>query len=309
MDKPAESDNRALINFAEGNLGAKIMGVSHPAGAKENRKAVILVLPRDQQPHSIKKFLDEYLTAPERRKGTAKLTDADSFIAHVNRFKDADSAVFALADPKAPKLLSVIDYHRAGGEGQPRFGEHRALYDCPLSEEWKAWTASDGAKMAQGDFAEFIEDRIGDMVAAPQFSDDEQDAKLVEVAAMLGGKYCLPSTMMELSKGIQVHSTDKVHQAVNLATGEIEIQSQSDHGEAGTRFRANNLFLVCIPVFENGPLYRLVGRLRYRVANGTIVWFYDLWRADKVFKHAFDELCTVAAERTSLPVFRGQPEA
>ncbi len=302
---PHKGENEALIDFVNLNLRPHLTSLSRPAGPN----GAVIALPHSQRLESIKPFLDEYLPAPERRQGTAKLTDAASFIAHVNRFKDSDSAIFAAADPKAPQLVGVIDYHRRGEKGEPRFGRHRAVYACPLSEEWQAWTGHDGQKMAQGDFAEFIEDRIGDLVAAPAMSDRPEDAALQETAAMLGGRFCQPSTLMELSKCIQVHASERVHQAVNLATGEIQIQYAGDHGEAGARFTASNLFLICVPVFENGPLYRLVGRLRYRLSSGQITWFYDLWRADKVFRHAFDEVCDRAAKETGLPVFRGTPEA
>lgn len=77
----------------------------------------------------LKPYRDARLDHPERRIGTAHLTDLESFIAHVNRFKGASSAVFADITPTAPKLVAVLDYHDEGFGGQPRFGKHR---DGPL---------------------------------------------------------------------------------------------------------------------------------------------------------------------------------
>jgi hypothetical protein len=37
---------------------------------------------------------------------------------------------------------------------------HKAVYDCPFSDEWKAWSGADGNKMNQIDFAEFLENNI-----------------------------------------------------------------------------------------------------------------------------------------------------
>jgi uncharacterized protein YfdQ (DUF2303 family) len=298
-----QGENAALIAFAKEQLEPQWVDATDGGFG-----APMVIVPEGMRLESVKRFADEYAKRPDRKAGTAMLTAEADFIAHVNRFKDGESAVFAKADPKAPSILAVIDYHESG-EGGPRFGKHRSIYACPLSEEWQAWTGADGRPMSQAAFAEFLEDRIADLVAPPQLSDAADDAKLQETAAMLGGRFNQPSALMELSRGIQVDSSEKVHQAVNLATGEIEIRYANDHGEVGRRLSVNNLFLVCIPVFRNGPLYRLVGRLRYRLKDGQITWSFNLWRADKVFEHAFEEICGRVAAETQLPVFRGSPEA
>ncbi|MDE8453326.1 DUF2303 family protein, partial [Klebsiella pneumoniae] len=81
---------------------------------------------------------DQYRTNPLRRAGTATMLSLDSLIDHVNRFKDADTVVFADDSRSAPSMTAVLDYHRAGASGDPRFGKHRSLYAFPLSDEWKA---------------------------------------------------------------------------------------------------------------------------------------------------------------------------
>jgi hypothetical protein len=276
------------------------------------------ILPSGKTLTSIKKLIDEYRDRPERVEGVAILATLDSFAAHVNRFKDAGSAIFAIAKPAAgearaiepPQLHAVYDYHepRAGEAECARFMRHRAIYACPFSESWRAWSAGEAGKMDQRAFAEFIEDRIGDLIAPPAMSDAPGDAELVENAALLGGQFNAPSSLMEMSRGIQINVDSKVRQAINLATGEIEVVYQTEHGEAGERMKVRNLFVIAIPVFEGGPSYRLIGRLRYRAGGGNLVWFYQLWRADRVFRHAFQELCAEAVKLTGLPLFTGKPE-
>ena len=82
--------------------------------------------------------LDGRAPVPRVLSGLAKLTDESSFIAHVNRFKDGQSAIFVLEDG----FLAVFDYHRAmpqdgdlisGRDGAARWGRHRAQYTPPLS--------------------------------------------------------------------------------------------------------------------------------------------------------------------------------
>jgi hypothetical protein len=69
------------------------------------------------------------------------------------------------------------------------------------------------------------------------------------------------------------------------------------------------LFLIAIPVFKDGVVYRLPVRLRYRLKEGTVFWSYDIYRDDKAFKDAYDEICVQIEEETGSHVFVGQPEA
>ena len=261
---------------------------------------------------SVKPHLDQYRTAPERRTGTAIMSTIGSFIEHVNRFRDDDSALFGDRDPIRPSLLAVLDYHCKTAKGSPRFGLHRTSFSFPLSDEWKSWADVDGKKMSQSDFAEFIEDRISDIAPPPDFTGEitESDTKLKEFITLLGGNVASPSKMVELSRGLSVHVGERVKQAVNLSSGEGQIQYESEHKDSeGAALKVPNLFLVAIPVFEGGDLYRIPVRLRYRAAAGQISWFFEMYRADKVFKHAFDEACDLAAKETSLTLLSGFPEA
>jgi hypothetical protein len=61
-------------------------------------------------------------------------------------------------------------------------------------------------------------------------------------------------------------------------------------------------------VFQNGALYQIPARLRYRVSAGSVTWSFDLYRAQAVFDHAVDEACAHAAKETGLPLFMGSPE-
>lgn len=69
-----------------------------------------------------------------------------------------------------------------------------------------------------------------------------------------------------------------------------------------------SIFLIGIPVFNNGPFYRIAARLRYRKNGGKIVFWYDLWRTDRTFDHAFSEAVERVKVETDLPVFIGKPE-
>ncbi len=121
---------------------------------------------------------------PEHIKSKDTLQDIESFVAHVNRFKLDETALFANRSMSEPSISAIYDFHwhqqkvavtsAEGGdkpdlvkENMPEWGEHRAIYRFPLSEEWKIWMAQNKRPMDQGAFAIFIEDRIIDLIAPP----------------------------------------------------------------------------------------------------------------------------------------------
>src|SRR5688500_13756256 len=152
-----ESDAEAVIDAVTGLAAAETISLHDNDGA-----GFILVVPRDKQVFDTKQWLDARRLTPERRKGTASFTKLESFIEHVKRFSRSDgSAVFAVDDPRAPKLVAVLNYHRTGADGEPQFGDHRGVYAFPVSDEWKAWHAIANAPdlIGQADFCAFLEER------------------------------------------------------------------------------------------------------------------------------------------------------
>ncbi len=101
-----------------------------------------------------------------------------------------------------------------------------------------------------------------------------------------------------------------IKEARNLSSGEGQLVFDSQHVDAdGKPLTVPNLFMICIPIFARGDLYRLLARLRYRKANGGLVFWFELWRHDLAFEQAFAEACDKVAAATGLPLFIGAPEA
>jgi uncharacterized protein YfdQ (DUF2303 family) len=299
-----------LLDVSGGAGGASSLG---PNGSDE---VPVLVLPTGLQAHSVKKYLDEYREAPERRRGTAKLHELASLVDHVNRFKDADSALFAMRDPRSPQLVGVLDYHRRNvrtevdgatvtASGAPRFGEHRAIYTFPISEEWEAWLEQDGKSMDQAAFAHWLEDRITD-VADP----NDAFASAKKFADALGvPSFAAPSRLLALSRGLTIHVDQRATAKLDPASGETTVfYAEAHQDEQGAPLAIPRAFLIRIAVFREGEHYQFPVRLQYRHAGGRISWSYKIHDATRAFDHAFREACEEAAERTELPLFFGCPE-
>lgn len=254
-------------------------------------------------PHSI---FDGYRANPKRRTGTASLSDLDSLIAHVLRFKDDDTILFASDNRTSPSITAIIDYHRAGADASPRFGTHRAKFTFPLSDEWQAWNAVNKKPMRMVEFAAFLEDRIIDVLEPDSALPDDM-ARFIKAT---GGNIATSGKLMDTALNLKVNEKSAVGETVNLSTGEGEISFVSQHTDgAGKPLKVPNLFLIGIPVFKNGPAYRIAVRLRYRKAEGGLSFWTEMWRADRVFDDAFREAVDRAKEETGLPVLMGSPEA
>lgn len=258
-------------------------------------------------------LFEPYRNQPRFRHGTALMLSLDSLIDHINRFKDFGSAVFADDDRARPSITAVLDYHYAGeaASNTQRFGKHRSAFAFPVSDEWTAWNEKNGEVMSMVDFAEFLENRIIDVLYLIPGEDDlpEDVQRLVDT---LGGDSTVatPNKLMELARGLQINENAVVQEAVNLASGEGIVRFQSEHTDAhGQPVKVPSLFLIGIPVFRNGPLYRVAARLRYRKNGGRLNFWFELWRTDRTFDHAFKEAVERVKVETELPVFTGKPEA
>jgi uncharacterized protein YfdQ (DUF2303 family) len=230
--------------------------------------------------------MDRRADAPRRRKGTATLTELDSFIAHVERNKIQDSAIFA----DGTKLTAVYNYNPATC-GEPAddiaaWADHRAVYSCPLSEEWQAWTSHNNVELSQDRLASFLEDRSADIF-------DCDECKRIEIIG--------------LTHDLQIYTKGVCKKKVDRTTGAHTLVSAEEHGEGSTKIPP--LFKLRIPVFVGGKAYEIFARLQLRIKDSRPVFTYRLQKSAEVKRQAFDEIRAAIAEATGLPVFAGTPEA
>jgi hypothetical protein len=264
------------------------------------------VLPTGKTPHSLKKFIDEWRTKPERRTGTATLFTEQSFIDHVNRFQGEDTVLFARRNPTEPTLTAVFDYNPSGGNNEDAaFCQHRAVYPFPVSEQWKQWREHDGKPMGAVEFAQFLEDRIPDVHAV---DGDNLTAELRDLAALLGGTFASPSRLLDLSRSLEITASVGVKQAIRLESGESQFIYEETHSQGGQKVTVPSLFVLGIPVFDEGAGYRIACRLRYRRSGTGITWWYTMVDPKRYFDDAIKGSVEHVVEETALPAVYGTPE-
>lgn len=261
---------------------------------------------------------------PIQKRGTAMMLTLESLIDWSNRFKGDNSALFASADPEKPTLTVIADYHVAGhaviddlGDENARHCAHRALYEFPVSRAWKDWTEKSGQALDKDELGKFLEDHALDVLdPTPAILDDEISEKNadwenrhIETAARLEGRFGTLHQLLHLSREFSIHETSNLTVKKNRDTGEQEISFLNEHKTPeGKPLKIPNLFLIAIPVFEQGALYRIAARLQYRKNGGALTFGLTLFNSENAFDDAMREAVKTAQNETKLPVFWGTPE-
>ncbi|HEY1310073.1 MAG TPA: DUF2303 family protein [Pseudolabrys sp.] len=293
-----------LTELAAQARGAELVILTAPEGVKGVPATIPALKTAGTNPSlaSVASLFENWRTKPAAKKGVAKALTLESFIALANRHKTEDSAVFADTTWTKPSLTAVIDYHQARNGGEPDNGKHRVAYEFPLSEEWKAWVKADGEAFQQIDFAAFIEDRIAELTAPTT-----DESKYYE--DLFSTKIATPAELITLSRGLQVNVDSRVKNASVLQTGAAQIVFEEEHRDAnGNVLKVPGLFLLSIAPFFMGEKARIPVRLRYRVAGGKIIWFYQICRPDLAVTTRVREDLAIVAEETALPTFEATPE-
>lgn len=235
-------------------------------------------------------ILESRQPGPRRRKGVAAFVELGSFIEHANRFKAEESTVFA--DPGNFTLRAVYNYHPEGPEqDKAAWCDHGATYTCPRSEQWKTWAGADDTMMLQEAFADFIDDHILDVVG-PAKGAEEKD-------------FPQPIELVELVRGLRVHTKGQFSRRVDQRTGAFELVAKLD---TETSVGIPRAFLLAIPVFEAGELYRVEARIALRIVDGQPRLGFKLHRRTETERDAFDGVRAAVKQQTGLPVFAGAPE-
>lgn len=301
-------------NFAEKTLRPEVTVVADP---RTGALAPVVLTPKGATPLD-PRLWDEYREHPLFREGTAVLTQLPSFIALTNRFKDPNSAIFAVDDLDKPSLTAIFDYHPANidehgvvAPDRVRSRRHKATYAFPLSKEWQAWFGRNAKAMSMGDFAAFLETHIVDVSDDPVSAWSEQAQAFAKAnRAVTESAIATPTRLVDMSLSFRIYETAESCEAVNLTSGETQFAFVSEHKQAdGKPVDFPKLFSIVIPIFaRQAVFYRIIARLRYRLERGKPVFWFELWRPDLTFEQAFNEAIEEVQEQTALPVYIGTAE-
>jgi hypothetical protein len=290
------------------------------------QSAHLLALPLGRKIHDITaemRAAAEYLK-PARRRGTATLTTLDSLIDWANRFKGANSVLFADTNAKAPSLTCIADYHHegpveVGSDGSDltaRHGQHRGVYKFPVSDEWAAWTAISGKAIDKDALSEFLTDHARDLLdPTPHLLTGSGEAApweqtMLRETVLQNTRFGQVIDLLKISRSLSIRETSDLTLIKNQQTGEQQVQFLNEHRDPdGRPIDIPGLFLIAIPVFRVGPAYRLAVRLQYRKSGPAIAFTLTVHDRQRAFDDAIGEAMAAARQGTGLPLFEGYPES
>jgi uncharacterized protein YfdQ (DUF2303 family) len=235
----------------------------------------------------------EDAVGPDRRKGTAAHQTLSSFIAHLQRFKDEHSAVWAKANEQQAQLVGIFNYHETGDTGTPRWGDHRAVYPCPLSGAWTAWGAGEEMELNQDEMAEFLESRDYDLTSGTLRS---------------GSTSLAPNVLLSMANKLEVYSNSTARRERDPGTGRVSVSFTEEKGLATGSVQPPSAFLISIPVFEDAEPETMEVRLRVKVVDARAVFTLQIHDAERIWRKSFDKVCQQVILDTALPVYQGTPE-
>ncbi|MCY1166586.1 hypothetical protein D9M73_65290 [compost metagenome] len=251
-----------IIKQDPGALAATLMA----AGLEPRQigEAHYLVTPPGYSHLEITSAVEKAGLAPKRKIGTVSLGDVTSLLTYLGDQSKATDA-YVYADVDARTITAVFNDQKA--VGQPGWRDHRAVFKAELTPEFKLWLENSGKPMSQTDFAEFIEDNFADLAG--------DDASLLLNVA----------TTIQATSGINFASAKRLQDGqTQLTYNEVIDASAGANGE----MKIPQKFTLGVRIFKNGGGYAVTARLKYRLASGSVKFFYELERAERAIEDAFN---------------------
>ncbi|MCK6435996.1 DUF2303 family protein [Rivihabitans pingtungensis] len=251
------------------------------------------------------KALAALLPTPLRKTGTIHLHDTASFVDYVNAQSGNGQATNAViyCDTQYDHGRTVItavfnDHHPMTSGGTPGHRDHRAVFAPRPSVEWSAWKGQSDQKMSQVEFAGWIEQNLGDIVAVDGMPDG--------------------SAMLAMATNMEINMDNRLKSTVRLQSGgqELVFVDREDENTQQRMKLFEKFSLGLNPFFEGSRsltedgkpvIYRVDVRLRYRQENNKVAFWYELIRPDKVLKAATEAEIAAIKTHTNLPVMFGHP--
>lgn len=200
--------------------------------------------------------------APNRKRGTHVLKSLDSLLAYLADQQGKGSA-YIYADPDSCTITAVFDDHRGT---TPGWREHRAVFKAEQTSEFRTWITNNKQAKDQTAFAEFIEDNLSDITAPGAQT-------LLDVA-----------TTIQATTGINFSSAKRLQSGQTQLTYTENIDARAG---ANGALEIPKEFQLGVRLFKNGEGYKLRARLKYRLSQGSVKFWYELDRPEIAVEDAF----------------------
>lgn len=252
---------------------------------REVGRTVWLPVPDSYTLHDLTEKRDRAEPFDARKRGTAQLLDLPSFMTYC-KDQGMDGMGYIYANTDRRSFTAVFNDYR---DRVPGWRDHRATYAAAFTPEFQRWMDNNGSGKAkdQTSFAEFIEDNFADLV--PPFAQ-----QLLDVATTIQAKTDINfSSAKRLDNGqVQLGYTEVIDAKAG-ADGALTIPREFELG---------------LRIFKNGDGYKLKARLKYRLGNGGVKFWYELDRPERAIEDAFAGYVQQVREHSGYSVLIGSPD-
>lgn len=259
-------------------LAAKASG-AHVVKTDDNRE--FLIVPSGFSEREVSDAYGLKLAKPKYIKQTVTIETADSLVDYVNRFKGANTTLFA--EISSNRIVAMVDYHAPDGAAHVA---HRAKLELPFSEEWSLWTKISGKLMPQLEFARFLEENAAD-VRAPDAGE-----------------------LLDACRDLQVRRKVNFTKAVRTASDNENFE-YSEETNAATKkgdLELPTRFKLGLPVYFGDAEREVFAFLRWRLDDGALTLGIQLHRVEHVRQAVFKQIVLDVASRTECPAVFGKSE-
>lgn len=297
-------------------IGESILHALEPRFLKNGDGREFLLLPPGQAcDHQPTKWEVQEVTqpnaldvlAPKLIIQSVKVQEVGSLMNYVNRFKNADSALFA--DISSSTILGVIDYHTAANGLAPnpedtpptavpeaRHTKHTVSLTMPKSIEWETWLGIDGRLMRHVDFSNFLEENSMDIL--PLGTAHDRNGEIIEDA---------PTTILELCREMQVKSSYGA--ASEVRNGDyISVEMQKGDDVSTKKNVALPVSIdLNIPVYFGEQPVLIKAFMRRKVIDGQLSLGIKLQRPEQARQDEFKRIVAEIEQGVELATLYGKP--
>lgn len=269
---PAQSPQTVVTGGPELTEAEAIVNVAKeaatPSRVKDNDSgAEILVFPPDKDGMApvvdIESALAQYRPAPRRPTGSVQVGTVDSLINYATQHKTDGTDIWV--HPTEGKVVAVINNHAP----EPGWGDHRAILNLVVTDEWKFWMSLNGSMVDQQRFANHIEEGQREIVEPPA------------------------ATMLEIAQTLHAQVGADFSSAIRLTDGNVQLkyveETKATAGKAGD-LKIPASFTIGVAPFQGEDPFKVTARLRYRINGGHLQIGYILDRPQEVLKACLDAI-------------------
>lgn len=243
--------------------------------------AHFVVVPPGYTHRDITDLIEKAQLTPARKRGTVQLKDVASLLAYLAD-QNASATAYVYANPDTRTMVAVFNDQRAA----PGWRDHQAQFKAEFTPEFDRWLSNNGSARARGqtEFAEFIEDNLADIT-------EPFAQQLLNVA-----------TTIQATSGINFSSAKRLQDGQTQLTYTESIEARAG---ADGALSIPKEFTLGLRIFKNGGGYLLKARLKYRLAAGSVKFWYELDRPERAVEDAFTGYVNEVREKSGYTVLVG----